>query len=122
MSLEPKIMARLRAEVSAVGERVYFGVATQGVARPYLVVSKVSDVREYSHDGYSGIRRPRYQLSVYGDAYVQAKVAAEEVIEAMEGWQADGIRFAPVAGVMDMFEEDTGLHHVPVDVFIHYDE
>ena len=122
MSLEPKIMARLKAQVPAVSERVYFNVATQGVTRPYLVVSKVSDTREYAHDGYSGIRRPRIQVSVYGDAYVQANMAAAEVIAAMESWQADGIRFAPAAGMMDIYEEDTGLHHVPVDFFIHYDE
>lgn len=122
MSLEPKIMARLKAEVPLVGGRVNWPGALQGMATPYLVVAKISSDRDYTHDGYSGLSRPRYQVSVFAPAYVEAKQTAEEVIAAMESWKADGIRFAPVAGEQDFFVEAAGLYHVPVDFFIHYEE
>lgn len=120
--LEPKIMARLKAEVPSVNERVNWQGDHQGRETPYLIISEVSAGREYSHDGYSKIMRPRWQVSVYGSSYIEAKTAAKEVIAAMEGWAADGIRFAPVAGSVDLYEEDTKLHHIPVDFFIYYDE
>ena len=121
--LEPKIMARLKAEVPSVGQRVnWHGGALQGTTRPYLAISEVSAPRDYTHDGYSGLTNPRWQISVYGDSYVQARQTAAEVVTAMETWKADGVRFAPAMNKIDLHEEDTGLYHVAVDTIIYYEE
>ena len=122
MSIEPKIMARLKLTVPSVADRVYWLGALQGATLPYLTLSEISPGREYSHDGYSGIKRPRWQVSVFGSNYVQAKQTAEEVVAGMESWQADGVRVATVAGQADLYEEDTKIYHVPVSFFIHYEE
>lgn len=122
MSIEPKIMSYLKANVPAVNERIHFVKAIQGTAFPYIVLSKVSEQKDYSHDGASGLARPRFQVSVFGDAYVGTKLAAVEVKEAMDSWNADGIKFAPLQNEIDLYEEDTGLYHVPLDFFLYYQD
>ena len=101
--------------------RIAFVKALQGLPPPYLTIAKVSEQKDYTHDGASGLTRPRFQINVFANTYPQAKLAAVEVKEAMDNWQADGIRFAPLQNEIDLYEEDTKLHHVPLDFFIHYE-
>ena len=114
--------AGIQASVTYGYYRIYALVAPQGVTKPYLVYSKVSPGRDYTHDGHSGLSRPRMQVSCYGTTYGSAKAVAVEVIAAMDAWFSGGVTFAPIAGEQDLYEPDTGLYHVPVDFFIHYAE
>jgi len=98
--------------------RVYGKTAPQNVIVPYILYFKTSPSRDYTHDGFSGLHRPRIQISCFANTYGQVKAMAKEVVEAVEAWSPPAF----VAGEQDMFEEDTGLYHVPVDFFIHYED
>lgn len=113
--------AGVQAGVTYAFYRVYGATAPQSVVKPYIVYHKLSPGREYSHDGFSKLSRSRVQISCYGETYGSAKQVAAQVIAAMESWQAGGVRFAPLAGEQDLFEQDTGLYHVPVDFFVHFE-
>ena len=120
--IEPKIMTRLKENVASVSDRVHWPSAPQGTLTPYVTVNEVSDAREYSHQGYSDLRRTRWQINVYAQTYVQAKQTAAEVITAMENWRGDGIHFTPLQNKLDLYEDATSLYHIPLDFFIYYKE
>ncbi len=122
MSIEPKILRYLRNNVRVVRDRVYFPPGPQGGVLPYLTVRKISEVKDYTHDGPSGLSALRFQVSVFGKNYVDAKRAAVDVKTAMDSWRADGIKFAPLENETDLYEESTKLYHIPLDFFIQYQE
>ena len=122
MSLEPKIMTYVRANVPLVNDRVEFVDAPQGTARPYITFAELSPGREYSHQGYSSIRKPAFRFNVWADSYVSAKQVSEELTEAMEGWYADGIQGAFLAAKVDMKENDSKFYHTSMTFLINYKE
>lgn len=122
MSLEPKIMAYVRANVPLVNNRVEFVDAPQGTATPYITLAELSPGREYSHQGYSDIRKPAFRFHVWADSYVSAKQTSEESIEALESWYADGIQGAFLVAKVDMKEDDTSFYHTSMTFLINYKE
>ncbi len=119
MSIEEKLFERLKSNVALVSDRVYGGTAPQGVARPFIVFYKVSPTRDYTHGGYSGLHRPMMQISCLANTYDSAKDVVAQVITAMESWPgSDNVDAAFVEGEIDMYEQDTGLYHCLVDVFV----
>lgn len=102
-----------------ISTRVYAVAPPQDVVLPYCVCSKVSNQRQYSHDGYSSLQRPRIQVSCFATGYLIAKQIAEQVIAALESWPgADNVQAAFMENEIDLYEQDTKLYHVPVDFLI----
>lgn len=96
--------------------KVFRGVVPQGTVAPYCVVKQVSDLRSYTFGGASGLDRPRIQISCFSLSYGQAKAMAVQVVAALEGWS--GVQAALKQNEIDLYEQDTKLHHVPVDFHI----
>lgn len=105
-----------------VDKRIYPFLAPQGVSAPYCVYSKIGNQRQYSHDGYSTLQRPRVQISCFAATYVTAHAIAEQIVAAMEAWpdtNAD-VQVVFEENEIDDYEPDTKLHHAAVDFFIWY--
>ena len=49
MSIEVAVFQHARNNVPSINQRVYALVAPQGIDEPYVVLNKVSGVREYTH-------------------------------------------------------------------------
>jgi hypothetical protein len=121
-----------------ISTRIYFAQAPENTAQPYIVISKVSDIKVHSHDGYESARTDRFQFSIFSTSYATCKGIAA----ALEG---NGSRTSPtgldcytgkmggVSGVtvrgclheneIDLgYETESGLYHVACDYFISYVE
>ena len=122
MSLEPKIMTRVKAGVPLVSSRVEFVDAPASTPRPYITFAEISPGREYSHQGYSSIRKPVFRFNVWADSYVSAKQTAEELIDTLESWFADGVQGAFLESKVDMKEEDSSFYHTALTFSINYKE
>lgn len=118
MSIEEALFARLKAQVPTVANRVYAGIAPQTVTKPYLTYHKLSPGFTYAHDGRSKLAGPRIQVSVFAETYLSAKAVEKEVITALEDWRTDKVDGAFVESAQDLHEQETGLHHIPIDAFI----
>lgn len=112
-----------------VGQRIYYVKAPQDVTVPYVVLFKVSGVREHSHDGASGLGNPRFQVSCFAETYYQAKQIAQQVQSALQGFSGTmgGEGGTPVgasfyANEMDIYEEATKLYHVALDFMLWHSE
>ena len=115
------------AGVSAiVGTKVYPLVARQTISAPYIAIFKVSDVREYSHCGYSGLKRVRMQINCYtkdGDpsAYETVKNLAEQVKDAMENMVGGAKAVFQDSDVED-YDTETRFFKVILDFIIEFKE
>lgn len=101
-----------------VGNRIYPVVAPQGVTKPYCVCKKVSNARQYAMGGIVAAQRHRFQVSCFGTTYSSAKNVAAQVTAALEAWKAAEVLAAFAINEIDMYEQDTGLYHIPVDFYI----
>ena len=103
-----------------VGDRIYPVTAPQNVALPYCVYMRVSNVREYSHAGYSTLHRARMQVTCFAESYAQVKQTAAKVIAALEAWPGadENVLAALHQGERDVYDPSTGIYYVPVDFFV----
>lgn len=125
MSVETDLYSRLSTYAdlaTLVSTRIYPFVAPQSVNKPYCTYQKISSGRMYSHSGYSGLQRPRMQVTCYAETYAQAKAVAAEAIAAIEGWPAANasVQSAFFENEEDFYDEETKLYQIPVDFFVYY--
>lgn len=129
MKIEQAILKELLADsgiTGFIGERLYYVVAPQDVSNPYIVFSKVSGPREYSHDGASNLARPRFQFSCFATTYYEAKQIAEAIRSAIEAFSgtmggAGGVEVGSCFCVNETDIHDV-LFHVAVDYLIWHKE
>lgn len=109
-----------------VSDRIYFVRADQDVETPYIVVTKISGVREHSHDGSSELAHPRFQISVFGTTYSSCKSVTAAVQAALQGYKG-AMSDVTVGAVFydnetDTYESDTGLFQIITDYTIWHTE
>ena len=89
MLIEQAIMTYLMAQsgiTGLVGTRIHYVQAPQDVEKPFLVVTKVSGIREHSHDGSSKLAHPRFQFSIFAETYSAAKAITSVLQAALQGY------------------------------------
>lgn len=128
MSVETAIWRRLRDDpgVSAlVGQRitpVKRGTTDGWEQLPAITYQRISNQRWHDSQGLGGLARPRVQLTCWGSSWSSARSVADAVRRALEGWK-DPNADPPVDGVLvqndlDLYDEETDTHYVPIDVFV----
>lgn len=125
MSIETALYTQLssHAGLSAlVDNRIYPVLAPQNVALPFVAYFKVSNQREYTHQGYAGLSKVRMQISCYGDDYSDVKAVAIQVTAAMEVWPAavTAVQAVFQDNETDIFEDGVMLYHIALDFFVWY--
>lgn len=107
---------------SLISGSLHRTMAPANYPRPYCVLFRVSRVRGYTHDGYSGLTRYRLQVSCFADTDELAKQVAEQVTAAMEAWPSVNLNVQSCehVGEQDLYEADAKVYHVPVDFLIVY--
>ncbi|SNR95477.1 Protein of unknown function [Anaerovirgula multivorans] len=92
--------------------KVYQGIAPQGTPAPYVTIKLISKPRRQF-----GARQYRFQFSCYSPAYGQAKAIAKAIETALEDMDGLSNIFAVYPeNEVDLYENDTNLHHIPLDV------
>ena len=112
-----------------VDGRAYYSLAPQDVAKPYIVLTRVSGPREYSLDGPTGLYRARFQFSVFSQSYYEAKSIIDAIRSVLSGASgqlvedpADTIGASFLDNELDLYEEETKLHHIAVDYLVWINE
>lgn len=126
MTIDEQIYAFLTADpdvAALVATRVYPVLIPQEAALPAVAYRRVDTPRTYSHDGYSGLARPRFQLDCVGESYASATAVATALRRAFERWHAAYGGSAMVQNQVDVpWLEQTGHYQVSVDVIIWHNE
>lgn len=126
MTIEADLRAYLLSQPnlkSMIDTRLYPLVLPQPPTFPAVTYAKVSHshVRDLSGVAYS---ISRFQFSCFAATYSGAKAVANEIKRALQDFVGvvGGYRFLDADGAneIDIYESDSGIYHVPVDVIITY--
>lgn len=103
--------------VALVSTRVYPAVLPQRPTLPALTYQRISGVPEYSHSGRA-LMQSRFQISCWAATYAGAIALATAVKAAMDTFPD----VAFIEGHSEMYEPETSVYHIPVDVMIWHEE
>lgn len=111
---------------SVAGGRRYWGRAPQAAARPYVVLTRITGIRDYHTRGASGLVESRVQADCYADTYSAAKGLARDVRDAVSGHRAVIFKGIFIDSERDLPAADAGevnhLFRVSIDLIIHHGE
>lgn len=114
---------RGRLQLAVPGLPVDWGWNAQGAGTPRVVLTMVSDVPNYTHDGPSGYVQSRVQIDVMAEDYATAKATARVIEADLSGLRAGLILGAFKTGSRD-FPPDLGagetLARISEDYMIHH--
>ncbi len=131
MVIEEALMTYLLADTTItayVGERIFYAhVDWQDVETPYLVVTKISGVREHSHDGSSHLAHPRFQIAIFSTSYSSCKSIAAVIQTALQGYSGTMSSGVDVGAIFyenetDLYDSETSLFQVITDYIIWHTE
>lgn len=108
-SIDESLVTILKSSIPVTvlaGQRIYPMRALQTAAKPHVVYQRISSVREHSHDGPSGLARPRFQFRCVASSFSQARQLADAVRVALNGYKGlvGGVR---IDGIIFQNEIDT---------------
>lgn len=72
-----------------VGTAIYWGLAPQDRALPFVVLNTVSGVPDYALSGATGLTGSRVQVDCYAASYSGAKYLARAVIAAVSAYRGE---------------------------------
>jgi len=118
------------AVAALVSTRVYYVLARgQHITAPYVVITKVSAIRQQTHDGPAHLAESTFQITSYATTFTEAKQVAGVIQTALEAY-AGNLGSAPYVVVgattyddeVDYLDEETGLFSVQQEfTFTHYE-
>lgn len=118
--MEEALLQYLRAFApltALISSRTYWVQLPQGYTNPYLLLTRVSGVRDTTFDGAGGFSQSRIQCDAYAQAYLTAKEIARAVELRLSGksFTHQGIYFAGcfLDSERDTFENEA----TPVKLF-----
>ncbi len=72
------------AVTALVSSRIYYVKAPQDVTAPYAVISKISALPFYAHDGPAGLAISRLQISIFATTYAAIQSISTAIRAALE--------------------------------------
>lgn len=75
------------ALTTLVGDRIGWTFEHQSSARPFVVMTVITEPREFHMNGFAGVVQGRYQLDAVGDTGLAAKNVAEALRNGLNGYR-----------------------------------
>jgi len=128
MSVESVLFTRLSTFpglTALVGQRIYPNQGPDKPTLPYVTYRRVSSERPSAMGVDVGIVRARFQFDAWADTFDGASAVREQIRAALQRWRsATGtvVQDTYFLTDMDLYEEDTRLHHLVADFEINYVE
>lgn len=130
MTIEELIFTRLSgfAGLAAlVSTRIYLGVLPQNAAMPAVSWRRVTDATPQPQQlaGQPDLIRARFQFDCWATTYASARNVRDQVRLALKRWSDIGppvVQVAFAISAIDLYEDDTELHHLIADYEINYEE
>lgn len=127
MSIQADIRTYLLTQTGVtdlIGSRIYAMKLPKKAVFPSLTYSTISSVRTRSHSGDSSLTTPRIQLSCWGEKYQDCKDLAAELVSSLESYKglmgSTTVYSSFVENELDLYDSESKVYHVPVDVKIRY--
>ena len=122
MTIETVLTAKLKADATLLGNRVYPVKLPQNASFPAARYVRVGTVRGYTHNGPDCLPAVQFQIDVFDNTFAGVRAAWEQVRQSLSGFQGVDILIATLDTERDDFEDDTKLYRVMADFVILYNE
>ena len=99
-----------------VSSRIYPNHFKQQKILPAIRYSKVSASRPSTMGVDCGITRYTYQLDIIDDVYSGADAVKEATVTALQRWRQSGLQDTFIKSEADLYDDDTNLHRVRIDI------
>ena len=126
--MEESLIALLLASTGVsdlVSARVNWNRIAPPAAPPYVILRRISGVRDYKLSGATGLVESRVQVDCYGSTYASAKAVARAVEAVLSGYRGtqgattfDGIFLSAERDLIDDDESPADLHGVSLDFMV----
>lgn len=108
-----------------ISTRLYPGVLPQKCTYPAVNYSRIFASRVPAMGADTGLVRARFQFDIWADTYAAARAVAEQVRAAYQRWRNTAgtvIQDIYFVGEVDLYEDETRIHHAALDFEIIYQE
>lgn len=128
MSIETVLYDRgvAHAGLSAlIGTRLYPGAMPQKCTYPAVSYWRVAASRVPAMGADTGLVRARFQFDIWAEKYADARAVAAQVRAAYQRWRTTtGVTIQDIyfVGEVDLYEDETRIHHAALDFEIIYQE
>lgn len=100
--------------------------APQKTQPPYVVMNRITGLRDYHMLGASGLVTSRVQIDCYARTYSEAKTVARSASAILSGYRGGGVHGIFLDNERDLPASDSGevnhLFRVSLDFMIHHQE
>ncbi|WP_315920436.1 DUF3168 domain-containing protein [Mesorhizobium sp. SP-1A] len=111
---------------SVAGGNRYWLHAPQGTMPPYVVMQRITGIRDYHMRGASGLVESRVQIDCYASTYAGAKSTAKSVNGILSGYRGGAIQAIFIDNERDLPTSDAGevnqLFRTSLDIMVHHKE
>lgn len=107
--------------VALIGARCYPLRLPQNPTLPAVTYQRISSVHNPTHDGDTGLRTVRWQVSCWATTYKAAEAVVAQVVDACNGWaDARPGEAAFIENQLDFYLPEVDMYHTPVDVIVQH--
>jgi hypothetical protein len=120
-SIQARLYDHLRFNpgvAALVAARIYPVRMPQQPTLPCITYIRVDGVPQYTHSGRSDLVQSRLQISCWATTYAAAIALADAVKASIDSFPEN----ATVEAFPDMYDPETQVYHVPVDIITWYKE
>lgn len=134
MTIEALIFTRLSgfAGLTAlIGTRIYPNIAPQNATWPFVTYRRVTSTRPAAMGSDSGVVRARFQFDTFAEdddskvGFDDASAVRDQLRAALKRWRDAGppvVQDTFLVSEIDLYEDDSRLHHLSDDFEINYRE
>ncbi len=128
MSIETVLFTRLTTHAGLsvlIGARVYPGAMPQKVTYPAVSYSRVAASRVSAMGADTGLVRARFQFDAWCEKYSDVRAVAVQLRAALQRWSTTTgtvIQDIYFVSEVDLYEDETRVHHAALDFEVIYQE
>jgi hypothetical protein len=125
MAIETTIYTRLSSFTGLtdlVATRIYPNKKPQDCAMPSVDYRRVTANRFSAMSIDSGVVKARFQFDAWGLTYASASAVRDQILAALQRYKSAPIQDCYILNETDLYEDDTGQHHIAIDIEINYSE
>lgn len=121
MTIGADIFTRLSTDAGVLalaGTRIYPNVFKQQDTLPAIRYTKIASVNHSLMGSDAGVEVSTYQIDIIGLTYASVDALRDAVKSSLRRWRKAGIQDTYIESDSDMYDDETKLHRVKINIDI----
>ena len=110
----------LMERLKTVTPNVYPVSSPQQGPVPYITITLIASISDYTHKGYSGLEQTTYRINIYSDSFTETKTLAAAVEESLNEWKDGPVSNAMKTAHVENRENETSYNLTTLSYIIRW--